>query len=115
MAEAETHRPKLLFICSRNLSRSLTAERMFAGSPRYDVKSRGLARGARIRLTAADLRWADQVFVMEKDHQDRIREEFREAAEGKQVICLHIDDIYEPMAPELVAVLRDRLAAYLEF
>ncbi len=61
MAEAAQHRPKLLFICSRNLSRSLTAERMFAGSALYDVKSRGLAKTARIRLTAADLQWADEV------------------------------------------------------
>jgi predicted protein tyrosine phosphatase len=108
------HRPKVLFVCSRNLSRSLTAERMFAGSPFYDVKSRGLAPQARIRLTEADLRWADQVYVMEKDHQDRIRERFRAAAEGKRIVCLHIDDVYEPMAPELVAVLRDRLAPHLE-
>ncbi len=51
---------------------------------------------------------------MEKDHQDRIRSEFRAAAAGKKLVCLHIDDVYEPMAPELVALLRERLSPHLE-
>lgn len=113
MSTAPRSRPKILFICAHNLSRSLTAERMFAGSPLYDVKSRGVAREARIRLTARDLGWADQIFVMEKDHKDRIMQEHPDALRGKKVVCLFIDDIYQPMSPGLVAVLRERLEPYL--
>jgi protein-tyrosine phosphatase len=113
MSSAPASRPKILFICAHNISRSFTAERMFAGSPLYDVKSRGIAREARIRLTARDLGWADQIFVMEKEHKDRIMQEHREALGDKNVVCLFIDDIYQPMSPELVAVLRARLEPYL--
>ena len=113
MSSAPRSRPKILFVCAHNLSRSLTAERMFAGSLLYDVKSRGVAREARIRLTARDLGWADQIFVMEKDHKDRIMQEHPEALEGKKVVCLFIDDVYQPMSPGLVAILRERLEPYL--
>ncbi len=107
-------RRKLLFVCARNKIRSLTAERMFQGSPRYDVRSRGVSRTARIRLTAADIGWADQIFVMEKEHKDRMREDFAAVLRGKPVVVLFIEDIYEPMEPALLEILRERLAPHLE-
>lgn len=106
-------RRKLLFICARNKIRSLTAERMLHGSPRFDVRSRGVSRTARIRLSAADIGWADQIFVMEKAHKDRMREDFAGALRGKPVVVLFIANIYEPMQPELLAILRERLAPHL--
>lgn len=106
-------RPKLLFICARNKIRSLTAERMFTGSPCYDVKSRGLTSNARIRLSEADLRWADQIYVMEKNHKVRVMRDFKTALAGKKVICLFIEDIYQPMEEKLVIILRQKLAAHL--
>ncbi|KAF0094767.1 MAG: Methyltransferase type 11 [Puniceicoccaceae bacterium 5H] len=104
---------KLLFVCAQNKIRSLTAEKLFAGSQRYQVRSRGVAKGARIKLTAGDLGWADRVFVMEKEHQNRIRRDFRGALEGKEIVCLFIEDIYEPMEPALIEVLRQKLAPYV--
>jgi predicted protein tyrosine phosphatase len=106
-------REKILFVCARNKIRSYTAEKLFAGSQLYDVKTRGVAKDARIKLTAADLRWADLVFVMEKNHKDRIAAEFREAIAGKKIVVLFIEDIYEPMEESLVAVLRQQLAPHL--
>ena len=86
---------------------------MFAGSLLYDVKSRGVAKDARIPLTAADLNWADLVFVMEKDHKDRIAKKFPAEIAGKRIVCLFIEDIYEPMEDGLVAILRRELAPHL--
>jgi hypothetical protein len=40
---------KLLFICSQNRLRSLTAETMYQGFPGYDLRSAGTEPGARIR------------------------------------------------------------------
>jgi predicted protein tyrosine phosphatase len=71
-----THRKKVLFVCAQNRIRSYTAEKMLAGSQLYDVKSRGVAKDARIKLTEADIRWADIIFVMEKDHKNRIAKFF---------------------------------------
>ncbi len=112
-ASTVTYRKKVLFICARNRIRSYTAEKMLAGSPLYDVKSRGVAKDARIKLTEADLRWADIVFVMEKDHKNRIAKNFGPAIAEKEIVCLFIEDIYSPMEESLIAVLRQKLAPHL--
>jgi predicted protein tyrosine phosphatase len=108
-----THRKKVLFVCAQNKIRSLTAEKMFAGSQLYDVKSRGVAKDARIKLTESDIRWADVIFVMEKNHKNRMAKDFRPAIDGKKIVCLFIDDIYCAMEEELIAVLRQKLAPHL--
>jgi predicted protein tyrosine phosphatase len=108
-----TSRKKILFVCAQNKMRSYTAEKMFAGSMHYDVKSRGVAKDARIRLRASDLNWADLIFVMEKNHKNRIAKDFRPAIAGKKIVCLFIEDIYEPMEPALIRALRQKLAPYL--
>jgi predicted protein tyrosine phosphatase len=103
------HPRKLLFVCARNKIRSLTAEKLLAHSPFYSVRSRGVAREARIKLTREDIGWADAIFVMEKNHKNRITKEFREAISGKPIVCLFIEDIYEPMEDALVEELRNKL------
>ncbi|MDP0501991.1 MAG: protein tyrosine phosphatase [Verrucomicrobiota bacterium JB022] len=105
---------KLLFVCAQNRIRSVTAERMFAASQRYQVRSRGVARHARVKLTAGDLGWADVIFVMEKNHKDRILRDHRAAASGKRIVCLFIEDIYQPMEPALLDELRRKLAEHVE-
>ena len=63
-----TQPTKLLFICSKNRRRSYTAEKMFDKSTHYHVRSRGTEKGSRIKLTSADINWADMIFTMEKRH-----------------------------------------------
>ena len=104
---------KLLFVCSQNKLRSLTAEKLFEGFPLYQVRSAGTQPGARIVVTEGHIGWADMVFCMEKSHVDRLRRKFPDALEGKEVICLHIPDEYEYMQPELIDELRGRLGPYL--
>lgn len=111
----EAHEPqKLLFVCAQNKIRSLTAERIFVKSEKYQVRSRGVAPAARIRLNERDLGWADVVFVMEKEHKNRIVKTFREASAGKEIICLFIEDIYVYMQPALIEELRCKLAPHVE-
>jgi predicted protein tyrosine phosphatase len=104
---------KLLFVCSQNKLRSLTAEKLFEGSPLYHVRSAGTQPGARIVVTEGHLGWADMIFCMEKSHLSRLRRKFPEALEGKRVICLHIPDEYEFMQPELIDEFRAKLASYV--
>jgi predicted protein tyrosine phosphatase len=106
---------KLLFICSRNRLRSLTAEKMFEGMPGYQVRSAGTQPEARILVTAGHLGWADLIFVMEKSHLQRMQQKFPEALAGKQVVTLHIPDDYEFMQPELLDELRTKLAEYVNW
>ena len=57
---------KLLFLCSANQWRSPTAESWFKDHPRYEARSAGTENGARIKVTAGHLGWADRIFCMEK-------------------------------------------------
>lgn len=102
---------KLLFICSRNKIRSLTAEKLFAASPLYHVRSAGTQPGARIVVTEGHLGWADVIFCMEKSHLSHLRRKFPEKLQGKRVVCLHIRDEYQYMQSELVEELRAKLPA----
>jgi predicted protein tyrosine phosphatase len=104
---------KLLFVCSRNKLRSLTAERLFEGVPGYQVRSVGTQPDARIVITEGHIGWADFVFVMEKSHLERIRRKFPEALRDKRVITLHIPDDYGFMQPELLDELRCKLGPYV--
>ena len=103
---------KLLFVCSQNIWRSRTAEEIFAGTPGWLVKSAGTEKGARIKITEGLVRWADVIFVMERKHADRIRENFGEILAGRKLICLQIPDDFPYMHPELIELLRDRVAEH---
>ena len=104
---------KVLFICSRNRWRSLTAEKTLDGINGIHARSAGTEPNARIRVTAGHLAWADLIFVMEKKHLRRLQDKFPEAIAGKKIICLHISDDYEFMQPELVDLLEAGVAPYL--
>jgi predicted protein tyrosine phosphatase len=104
---------KLLFICSQNKWRSLTAERLFDSHLHYEARSAGTEPGARVRVTAGHLGWAEVIFVMERRHADRLREKFGEALAGKPVITLRIPDKYPFQDPVLVTLLQQKLKEYL--
>lgn len=102
-------RAKILFVCSRNRRRSLTAEKIFKDEPAWEVRSAGTEEGARIKVTAGHLGWADVIVVMEKRHKERLRQKYPEALAGKPCVCLFVADDYEFMDAELVTVLRERM------
>ncbi|MEZ0612109.1 low molecular weight protein tyrosine phosphatase family protein [Fibrella sp. WM1] len=104
---------KLLFVCSRNRQRSLTAERLFEQEPGYQVRSAGTAPGARVKLTPGLLGWADIVFVMERKHRDWIQAHYADLVDQKPVVTLLIPDEYGYMDDELVDILTNRVADYL--
>jgi predicted protein tyrosine phosphatase len=83
---------KLLFICSRNKWRSLTAEKIFDGLNGYEVRSAGTEEGARIKVTEGHIGWSDLIFVMEKKHLRRLKDKFSNMLNSKQIICLDIPD-----------------------
>lgn len=104
---------KLLFLCSRNRWRSPTAERLLDGVDGHQARSAGTEAGARVRVTAGLLGWADVIFVMERKHAARLRAKFPEALAGRPLVCLRIPDNYGFMDPALVALLRGRVPPHL--
>jgi len=98
---------KLLFICTLNLQRSPTAEKIF--KDKYDTKSAGVADTAKVPLSSDLLEWADVVFVMEEGHRKFISEKFPNLYMKKKIINLDINDRYYFMDEELVKNLKDKV------
>jgi predicted protein tyrosine phosphatase len=95
-------RIKILFICSSNKWRSLTAEKIFQGINGYDIQSAGTEDGARVKVTDGHIGWSDMIFVMEKKHSRRLKDKFGPMLAGKTLICLDIPDDYKFMDEELM-------------
>ncbi|KEQ21669.1 low molecular weight protein tyrosine phosphatase family protein [Paenibacillus tyrfis] len=105
---------KLLFVCSRNKWRSLTAEKIFHGINGYDVRSAGTEDSARIKVTSGHVGWADIIFVMEKKHVRRLRDKFNNELLNKKFICLDIHDDYQYMDEDLIEILKSRVSEYID-
>jgi predicted protein tyrosine phosphatase len=104
----------LLFICTLNRWRSLTAEHLFRGVPGYEVRSAGTAWHARVRVKARDIQWADVIYVMERKHQEIIHKRFAQYLDHKMVICLNIPDIYPYMDEDLITLLTESVQLEVE-
>lgn len=103
----------ILFLCSQNKRRSLTAEKLFDGRGGHCARSAGTESNARIKVTPGMLGWADIVFCMDKKHLRRITEKYRGIISGKKTICLNIRDEYEFMDEKLQEILKRRVGEYL--
>jgi predicted protein tyrosine phosphatase len=102
-------RKKMLFVCSKNRKRSLTAECLFANFAGWDVRSAGTEEGSRVKVTEGHIGWADVIVVMEKRHKERLRQKFPDSFPGKPCICLFISDDYAFMEPVLTGLLRAKM------
>jgi predicted protein tyrosine phosphatase len=107
--DAANERTKILFVCSRNRRRSLTAETIFKSEPAWDVRSAGTEESARIKVTAGQLGWADVIVVMEKRHKARLQQKYPEELAAKRCVCLFTSDDYEFMDPNLIELLREKM------
>lgn len=58
--------------------------------------------------------WADIVFVMEKNHKQRLLENHRDTCNDKQIVVLDIPDEYQYMDEELVSMLQLAVEPYLQ-
>lgn len=106
-------RPHLLFVCSRNKRRSLTAEHLLRRSPLCAVRSVGTAPSARVQVREADIEWADVIYAMEYTHVEQLRQRFRDALADRTMMCLDIPDDYEYRDPTLIEALEFCLGEYL--
>jgi predicted protein tyrosine phosphatase len=109
-----TRRERILFVCTANVDRSPTAEALYAGDPRYEVLSAGVAPYAVVPIDKRILLWADRIFVMNESqdrHRSQIAERFPDL--GRPVVDLDVEDRWYRGDPELVRVLLERLRPHL--
>lgn len=103
----------ILFLCTANIQRSKTAEEIFrAANKNHQYKSAGLSekyvkKANSTLCTEEMLQWADQVYVFEQQHIERIQKYTGEAFLPK-IINLHIPDDYQYFQREFVLLLLER-------
>lgn len=96
----------ILFICSKNIWRSPTAEFIAKTEYQLNAKSAGISAKAQRKISNALLLWADIIFVMEEKHLEYLQEHFGEVIAQKYIRVLDIPDVYKYMDPELITLLR---------
>jgi predicted protein tyrosine phosphatase len=107
-------RLKVLFVCAMNKQRSATAEQIYRNDARLEVRSAGVRSEAKRRVSENDLRWADIVYVMEREHKLWITTRFEEVP-LPTIDVLDIPDDFEYMDPELQEMLKLMLDPDLAF
>ncbi|MFC5051383.1 protein tyrosine phosphatase [Rubritalea spongiae] len=95
----------ILFVCGKNQWRSPTGEAIYKNDQRFRVRSAGLSKVAKRRLSLSDLEWADLVFVMEREQKRRIIQGYS-GKELPEIVSLDIPDRYPYMDEELIELLR---------
>lgn len=103
----------ILFVCSRNIWRSPTAEAIYKNRQDHNVKSAGTEPSAKVRVSVKSILWADIIFVMEKKHKQRLIGKFPLETLSKTIIILEIEDEYKFMDKELVDMIKVSVDPYL--
>jgi len=107
-------RERILFVCTANVDRSRTAEDLYEGDERYEVRSAGTAPFATVPMTRDLFLWAQRVFVMcekEDRHQTHLRLRF--PGVDRPIIDLDIEDRWRRGHPALVARILKKLKPHL--
>ena len=104
---------KILFVCTANMDRSPTAERIYANHPGLEVKSAGTAPYARMPVSAELIQWADAVICMENHHLRDILAKYPEIVSDKIIDHLNITDDYDYMSDALINIIKRKMDAWL--
>jgi len=105
---------KILFVCTANLQRSPTAEKLFQGwNGEWEARSAGITPEPGCRtLTQELIDWADVIIAMERLHGSYMNAHFRGCSEKTNI--LGIPDIYFQNDPELVSELLKKVPPILD-
>lgn len=98
----------ILFVCSQARIRSRTAE-VLAVRAGFDARCCGTDPDALVPINDHLIRMSELIVCMEDHHAGAVREFMH--AEGKTIVVLGIEDIYEPFSDRLLAVLVERIEA----
>jgi len=104
---------RVLFVCSQNRLRSPTAEAVFAAYEGLETLSAGVDADAITPIDAELIEWAEIIFAMENSHRNKLRQRFGKLLDEKRLIVLRIRDDYDYMQPELVEILKVKVAPHL--
>src|SRR5882672_2058679 len=100
---------KVLFVCTHNEVRSLTAEHVYRRRTDLEIRSAGVASHSKNPLTKDVVDWADLVVAFEPKHVETIKRQFPEEQRRTDFVCLRLPDKFEYKSPKLVIKLIARL------
>jgi|SRR5215831_6982774 len=107
---------KILFVCTGNVARSITANVLLDRRGGYDVKSAGThadhVGAGGIQLTQEHVEWADRIIVFEQMHVEFIQSRFGPTVgsrASRKLINLDVPDRYPAFDPELIDLLNRHL------
>ena len=103
----------LLFVCSENRLRSPTGEEVFSKYEGVNAIGCGTNPDAETTISGDLIEWADIVFVMEKNHRNKVSKKFKDLLKTKRLICLDIPDEYERMDTVLIRLLENRVLRHI--
>lgn len=112
MSELE-HKLRVLFVCTQNKVRSLTAEHLYRPRPDLAVKSCGTANFAKNQLTPELVQWAEIIFVFDETQMEVLEQRFGLESLAKPVVNLGLPDIFNYKSDALVVKLVAKLDPYL--
>jgi predicted protein tyrosine phosphatase len=105
----------LLFICSENRLRSPTAEAVFSAYKDVQAIGAGTNKDAETPVSGDLIEWADIILVMEKTHRNKVAKKYKKLLKHKRLISLDIPDNYDCMQPELIQILKTKVARVIRF
>ena len=106
---------KLLFICTANVKRSVTAEALFSVCPNIETKSAGThASSGSVQVNQELVDWADMIFVVSEaeGHISFLKENFK--VDDEKIINLDIPDMYYTHDPKLKELLIEKITPYID-
>ncbi len=86
---------------------------MFGAAEELETLSAGVDSDAVTPVSADLIEWAEIVFAMENQHRNKLRQRFGKLLDSKRLVVLRIRDEYRYMQPELVAILKNKVAPHL--
>ena len=104
---------KILFVGTKNQSRSATAEKTWNRVAGVSARSAGISLICKQPISGRDLRWAEYILVMEERHKTRLFDDFERYLKDKKIHVLDIPEEHKFMAPELVKKLETVVAGII--
>jgi predicted protein tyrosine phosphatase len=86
---------------------------VFGAAEELETLSAGVDSDAVTPVSADLIEWAEIVFAMENQHRNKLRQRFGKLLDSKRLVVLRIRDEYRYMQPELVAILKNKVAPHL--
>jgi len=110
---------KILFVCSENKNRSLTAEHIYKNCAGLEVESAGTLFYAQKQVSKELVQWADAILCMENRHKRHIVRDFADIISDKIIDILNIKtficgEVYEYMHPVLIEIIKEKTDAWLQ-